>query len=134
MARGEGRVCQHAGGGRKLVKEADALASDVNSIMSKYIQTGILPQGGARPTYGDFTNAVDYHTAMNKWRKAEEDFYKLPPQVRKHVQNDPGKFLEMVYDPERRGELEELGLVEAQAPEAAPDAAEPPPVVEEPQE
>lgn len=119
----------HPVGGESRTIQSDALATDVNSIMSKYVQTGQVPAGSVRPTYGDFTASVDFHTAMSRVKAAQGEFLRAPLAVRKHCGNDVGRFLDMVFDPERRGELEELGLVEAQAPEAAPEAA---PVVEEP--
>ncbi len=110
-----------------MTKQADALETDVNLIVKRYATTHELPNDGKRPNYGDFTNVTDYLEAMNRVKDAQNQFDDLPPQVRKHVNNDPAQFLDMVYDPDRRGELEELGLVEQLAPESAPDANQPEP-------
>lgn len=111
-----------------MTKQADALKSDINTIMARWIAHGTPPSGPAgHAQYGDFTNVDDYHTALNKLEQARQQFQALPSAIRKHVKNDPGAFLDMVFDPERRGELEELGLVEAQAPESAPAAVVPDP-------
>lgn len=117
-----------------MTKQSDALATDVNTIMQRWIAHGTPPGGPAmHASYGDFSNVDDYHTSLNKLREAQQSFEALPAAVRKHVQNDPGKFLEMVYDPDRRGELEQLGLIPEQAPEDAPPATpEPKETPEEP--
>ncbi len=111
-------------------KQSEQEGSNINTIMERYLQTGVVPGNRSTPTYGDFTAADDYHSALNRINAAEADFMALPSKVRDHVDNDPQKFLEMVYDPDRRGELEELGLVEAQAPKDAPEKT---PVVKDPQ-
>lgn len=114
-------------GGRQRTKQADALETDINQIVGRYIAHGELPNNGQQPTYGDFTDTGTYHSALNLVLSAQTDFGALPSAVRKHVDNDPGQFLTLVHDPDRRGELEELGLVEKQAPETAPPANEPEP-------
>lgn len=106
----------HPSGGRQMTKQSDTARTDINSIMAKWINTGLAPQTDARPQYGDFSNSVDFHAAVNQVMAAEKDFAELPARVRQHVENDPVKFLEMVMDPNRRSELEELGLVERQTP------------------
>lgn len=110
-----------------MTKQADTLESDVNTVMSRFIAHGELPNTGVTPQYGDFTNNEGYHAALNLVLAAQNDFDALPASVRKHVNNDPGEFLTMVHDPDRRGELEELGLVDAKAPPTAPPKTEPTP-------
>lgn len=122
----ERRRVQHPGGGVSKTRQSDALQSDVNAIMSKYVQTGLVSQRAERGTYGDFSSGLTFHEAMNAVREAESDFWQLPPQVRRKCKNDPGEFLDMVFDPDRRHELEELGLREEDAPEKAPPASKPP--------
>lgn len=122
MARERVRVyAKTADDGR--TKQADTANADINTIMKKWINTGTVRLNAQKATYGDFSKAGDYHTAMNKMKKMDEDFMSLPSAVRRHVEQSPEKFLDMVYDPERRAEMEELGLVEAQVPESAPAAA-----------
>lgn len=104
--------------------QSDALKSDIGSIMAKWIRDGVVPVTGKEPRYGDFSTVGDFHTALNRVMAAQDDFYRyVPSKVRKYCDHDVGKFLELVYDPERRGELEELGLLEKQAPSEAPPAA-----------
>ncbi len=108
---------QHEAGGISKTKQSDQDSADINSIMRRWIAHGEVPLNNASPQYGDFSNATDYKTACDKIQLAQEQFDALPASVRAHVDNDPGKFLDMIYDPERTGELEELGLVEGHIPE-----------------
>lgn len=117
----------HPEGGESKVKQADADRHEINSIVRKYIAHGVAPPLGGKPTYGDFSSAVDFHTAMNRVRDAEAVFADLPSEVRARVDNDPGVFLDMVFDDDGQRELLELGLVEGFVPEAAPEPAEPVP-------
>ena len=110
------RQVLHPGGGAVRTKQADLKASDINGIVSRWLKTGVPPEGSGVARYGDFRNADDYLSCLLRVQEAEREFLKLPALVRRHVDNDPGKFLEMVFDPDRRPELEELGLVEAQVP------------------
>lgn len=100
-------------GERSRTKQSFAEESDVNAIMRKYLATGIIEhQNREAPRYGDFTNADDYLSAVNRIKSADASFAALPAKVRDHVENDPAKLLALVFDPERREEAAELGLVE----------------------
>jgi len=120
MRRKRERV-SHCGGGVLKTKQSEAEACDVNLIVSKWRRTG-APPPMKTPGYGDMTGSTDYHEMMNRVKQADSDFEELPSAVRRHCGQDPGKFLDMVSDPERRGELEELGLIPERAPEGSPDA------------
>lgn len=74
--------------------------SDVNSIMRKYLSTGMITHLAAKPPqYGDFTNVDDYLSAMTRVRAAEADFQRLPATVRDYVDNDPAELVRLVNDP-----------------------------------
>ena len=45
---------------------------------------------------GDFTNIPDFHTAMNLVRQAQEEFVRIPADVRARFNNDPGRFMEFL--------------------------------------
>lgn len=95
---------------------------DINNIMKKFERTGMLNhakefEGG----YGDFTNTpVDYQEACNIILEAERMFMTVPSKVRKEFDNDPGKFLEFVENPENIDRCRELGLAVPKAEEPAP--------------
>lgn len=99
-----------------LTRQAHASETDVNSIMKKYLSSGLWAHVARQPPrYGDFSSGLEYHEALNKIRAAEEVFEELPSKVRNYVQNDFGKLLDLVYDPARRDELRELGLLPPEA-------------------
>lgn len=114
-----------------MTKQSMASETDVNQIMARWIHQGLPPIGnGGTPKYGDFSNAIDFQTALDQVREAQAQFDLLPAHVRRHCQNDPAQFLEMAFDPERRDELVKLGLAEERLPEK-PDVVPPvaPPIV-----
>ncbi len=111
----------HPEGGVSLTKQGAVAATDINLIMEKWQKHGaaVAHLNRGQAMWGDFSSGVDYHEALNSIRGAQRDFAALPSKVRAHVDNDPGAFLEMVFDPERREELERLGLVASQKPVGA---------------
>lgn len=127
----ERRRVQHEGGGISKTRQSDALTTDINAIVGRFLTTGVLPVTGATPTYGDYSTGMDFHTAMSRVKAAESAYWELPLSVRKLTENDPGKFIDLVMTPEGRAQLEEIGMPEDRvpptAPEPAPKAAEPAP-------
>lgn len=83
--------------------------TDINLIVKRYQQTGMLPQGRLQPLYGDF-ETLDFHTAQNKIRAAQEAFAAIPAEIRARFNNDPGQFIEFAANPENADELVKLKL------------------------
>lgn len=106
-------------GDESLTKQSMAQESDINQIVARHIAHGVPLFVDGRATYGDFSSFLDYHGSLNAVLRAQEEFNALPAAVREHVGNDPGKFLDLVYDPARRDELVALGLVDAAFPAGA---------------
>lgn len=100
-----------------LTKQAPAQDLDINKMMARYQQTGVWMRNGRPPMYGDFTGAEDYHASLTRIVEMEQDFLHLPAEVRRYCGNDPGRFLDLVADPEARALLEEFGLAKASIPE-----------------
>lgn len=109
-----------AGGGKLMTKQSMALESDVNTIVARHIAHGIPFPVSGRASYGDFFGVTDYHEALDRLKLAEDEFGRLPAGVRDYCENDPGVFLNLVYDGSRRDELVKLGLVPAAIPADAP--------------
>jgi len=112
----ERRRVYHPSGGRVMTKQSEKDGSDINLIMKRWIAQGVVTVSGTKPFYGDFESGLGFHESLNRIKAAKEAFDQLPAAVRRHVDNDPGKFLDLVYDTERRKELEELDLVPEQIP------------------
>lgn len=139
MRRETFRVYSRSGGVSK-VKQSESEGTDINVIMRKWQKQGIVPTGSAKtPQYGDFSDMTTYHLGLTQMIEAQADFEALPSAVRKHCDNDPGKFLDLVFDPERQVELVDLGLLPKSIPKeavtptpAAPGEGTTPPVPAEP--
>jgi len=99
---------------------------DINTIVRRFGLDGELPSTVATPLSGDFTGVVDFQTAMNLVRKAEESFATLPARLRSRFNHDPGELIAFLDDPRNRSEAEQLGLV-ALPPERPRDPPEPTP-------
>lgn len=67
--------------------------SDINSIVRRFGLTGELPGDIDMPQSGDYTGAGDFHSAMNVVRAAQEEFLRVPADIRARFQNDPQVFL-----------------------------------------
>jgi phage internal scaffolding protein len=93
---------------------------DINTIVRRFGLTGELPSNVRAPQYGDFTEAVDYHTALIAVRAADEAFMQLPADIRTRFNNDAGAFVDFCSDDANRAEAEKLGLVLPKATESNP--------------
>lgn len=116
--------------GKPMTRQSFKEECDVNTIMGKFRETGFVDHIQVyKPVYEDFSNAVDYQTALNQVRAAQELFESLPARVRARVENDPGKFIEFAENDENAEELAELGLKNpiTTRPPKPPPAAEPEP-------
>lgn len=113
------RVQQDPGPEESQVQQHLAAETDINNIMAKYAKTGelrhISPMMGE---YGDFSDAPDYQTALNRIMDAENLFMELPARVRDRFGNDPAQFVVFATDGKNIDELRSLGL--------APEAPKPP--------
>lgn len=113
-------------------KQSFAKEADINTIMAKYMDTGMLVDPSLprnrRPIYGDFSNVGDLHTVKIAVAQAEADFMALPSKIRDRFENDPEKLLAFIIDPQNAQECIKLGLVAKQTVEAGvtPTEAEKP--------
>lgn len=95
-----------------LTVQADVEQSDINTIVKQFGLTHELPYGLAVPEYFDATDAPsDYHAAMNYIRESDSVFMEMPAEIRSRFDNDAGRFLEFVRDPENYSEASKMGLV-----------------------
>lgn len=94
-----------------LTKQADAESCDINYILKRYEQTGLLPEMAERnPQYGDFSDVGSYQEAMQIVAHANSQFALLSANVRERFANDPAKFLEFMERPDTAEEAAKLGL------------------------
>lgn len=93
-----------------LTQQQFAEQSDINTIVRNFGLTGELPENLRVPQSGDFTGVVDYHTAMNMVRAAEEAFMELPADVRARFHNDPQELQDFVENADNLEEARKLGI------------------------
>lgn len=99
--------------------------SNPNKIMEQFARTrdaNLL--NVTRPSYGDFTGVVDYHSALNAVIAAQDAFDALPSKIRNRFENDPAKFLDFMADEANTDEARSLGLLDVEpAPARSADSA-----------
>lgn len=104
--------------------------SNINTIVRRFGLTGELPNDVKMPQSGDFTNLPDFHTAMNIVRKTQEEFLRVPADLRARFGNDPQAFMRFVEDDANYEEARRLGLLKPVAvvpePMAVRVVADPP--------
>lgn len=85
---------------------------DVNVIADRFLKSGVLPMVDKKAMYGDFSQPMDYQTALNTVIHAQDQFLGLDAKTRARFGNDPALFLEFVQDPKNLQEMIKLGLAE----------------------
>lgn len=73
--------------GDTMTEQHHARACDINTIMAKYVRTGLLEHVSKyEPTFGDVSR-VDFQDAMFLVAEVEAEFQDLPAYVREHYGN-----------------------------------------------
>lgn len=94
-----------------MVKPEFKQVCDINNIIAKYRQTGLLEHVSRyQGSYSDVVIEGDLHTAMISVVQAEEAFLSLPSNIRKKFHNDPSEFLDFVNNSDNFDEMVKLGL------------------------
>jgi phage internal scaffolding protein len=93
-----------------LTQQHQAKETDINYIVQQFGVTGLLPQVGQLPTYGDFSAVIDYQSALNLIIEADKAFMALPADARAHFGNDAGQFLHYIENNPDPKVLQSLGL------------------------
>lgn len=84
---------------------------DINTIMAKYAQTGLVAHTTKhRGQYGDVTAALELQESIAVVENAMETFDSLPSAIRKRFSNDPTEFLQFVTNPVNQDAINEMGL------------------------
>lgn len=107
-----------------LTQQHQAGETDINFIVKRFSQTGVLPQTALAPLYGDF-EALTFHEAQNKIRAAQEAFNAIPAEIRARFNNDPGEFIDFASKEENYDELVRLKLADPRKPPQSPSEPSP---------
>lgn len=90
---------------------------DINNIMKKFNKTGQLPEMiKQNPSYGDFSEPLDFQESQNVVIKAIEQFQALPSKTRERFQNDPETFLRYMHSNPPEEEVRAMGLLKEKPP------------------
>ena len=84
--------------------------SDINTIVDRFMKSGVLPTPVNMPQFVDFEGIFDFQTAMNAVRAADENFMRMDAKVRARFNNSPQEFLEFFANADNTDEAIRLGL------------------------
>jgi len=98
--------------------QADRDSCDINVIVKRHRESGILPQTLQVPQFRDVSEMTDLQSALDLVKEAGEYFMGLPSRTREAFGNDPARFVTESQDPRLFGKFQALGL--APKDEAAP--------------
>lgn len=120
--------CQTVNNEPSLTSQADKDSCDFNLIYAKYSKTGLMTNWRTdQPMFGDFSDAVDYHTSVFRLQEAQDNFMLLPASIRTRFSNDPGLLIDFLADPNNRPEAIKLGLVASPQDNQDPQGVTTPP-------
>lgn len=120
------KVTKRANGSRRvqsindepsLTQQHHKDSTDVNLIIAKYKQTGIMPEMRKKGVYADVSEITDYHQMVEKVMAADAAFMTLPASVRERFSNDPAQLLNFLQDPRNYDEGVKMGLYEPKIPQ-----------------
>lgn len=109
-------------GDQSMTHQECARDCDINYIMQRYAQTGVLPSGSRLPVDSALLDAVgtDFQASMDRLIAARAEFEALPSNIRDRFAQNPAKLIEFLSDEKNRGEAERLGLLRVRDPDQPP--------------
>lgn len=96
--------------GESRVRQEFLDSVDVNNIMAKYSETGVVRQRTGA-FFADVSSMTDLKTAMDKVQDLPKLLKKLPKEARDLFDSDPGEFATKMARAETREEFVELGIL-----------------------
>lgn len=111
------RVVTKPSGEPSRVQQQFLEASDINNIMRKYHQTGMVTHLNHNPgRYADLTKIKNYQDSLQTVINAEAAFMTLSSDVRKRFSNSPQEVINFLQNPNNLDEAVKLGLVKPPEP------------------
>lgn len=99
--------------GPSKTRKSQQKETEINRIIQKYDKTGTLHHVARTiPRFDDVSGGLDYKSALDTVNEAQQKFSELPSVVRSEFDNDPGKLIEFLNDPQNLDRASELGLVD----------------------
>jgi len=94
-----------------ITEQSHKSQCDVNKIIAKYNKTGLISHvSEIKAEFGDIP-AVDYKEMQDRLVKMNNEFDKLPYQIKKRFGNNPYALISFMENAENRKEAEDLGLI-----------------------
>ena len=100
--------------GVSKTKQSFREETDINQLVKRYHQTGLLPRRSGQPAYGDFSGAEDYSTAQLRIKDAEASFEALPIKIKQRFKNNPGNLMDFLANKKNNDEAIDLGLIDGE--------------------
>ena len=101
-----------------LTQQQFARECDINYIVKQNEATGFISHvNRGVPQWGDFGDSVDYKSALDYISDAKDAFMSLDASLRARFDNDPGKLLDFVSNPDNADEMVKLGLANPKSSE-----------------
>lgn len=94
---------------------------DINKIIKRWSKTGVLDHVNSAPARYEFCPRVDYQESLDLCLRAEEQFSRLPANIRDRFRNDIPSFLDFVQDPNNYDEGVKLGIFKKNEEVKAPE-------------
>lgn len=95
-----------------LTDRSQGEATDINNIMRRFQKDGYLPLSNRQGVYADMsevpTSLTDAYAVI---KTAEDNFAKLPSNIREKFRNNPQEMISFLQNPKNLAEAEKLGLV-----------------------
>lgn len=94
-----------------MALQSAAPECDIYNIINQFNTTGLVTHvASGVPQYADVSEVPDYQAALAVVMEAEDQFSSLPADVRREFDNDPGRMLEFIQNPDNYDRGVELGL------------------------
>lgn len=97
-----------------MTKQSFKDECDINNIVKRFEQTGILDhlnQKAAQGVFTDLGTLMDYQGALELARRAEASFMELPAELRAQFENQPGQFLDFIAQAQAGDEAKQEQLI-----------------------
>lgn len=96
---------------------------DVNTIVRRFGLVSALPAWSREGLYGDFTDIVDFDSALARISRTQDAFLKLPAEVRDRFKNDPGELVRYAQSVSEEEFVAAMRPREAAVPPAEPSGS-----------
>lgn len=110
-------------GDTTLVQQQFKDETDLNIVLRRFSTAfrPVLPEATHPSYYGDFTDAVDFRTAVDRVKEATDRFDALPAELRARFDHNPAKLFAWISNEKNHPEAITIGLLKKQEPPKPPE-------------